>query len=165
MAITKNHISAIQRYTKFRNAKIVLICENNLAFTSSYAQKYALETPTAYKTIIMQESPNGKTGVPKTAYTSSMMIVDTASAFGAERIRFDKLLFTNDPNRLPHQMKKEMRDQMKRYSWVVDDSGKEVRVRATGKLGGAQDDLCIVTMMFCYWPIIFLNNPKYACVR
>jgi hypothetical protein len=135
----EDHIIRLRNYVKFKDARIILIPENQTGYFHTRIEECGANhynVMTLYQGGLSSKKP----GVCKTPFITADYV--TCALSNLDKVYFDKIIRTICPDYNTHVL--ELKTQMIRYE--RDEKGK-----ITGKTGGFNDDLCIAFLMFLYW--------------
>lgn len=126
-----------------------------------------------YRVITMREVKDGagwRSGVLKTQQSTRDMVKLMKSMLQLQRVRFSDEYMCVYPDQKTDKEKNMIQgliDQMEVYQFKFNKTGDAGKF--TGKIGGANDDLIVSTMMLPYWSMEFLDqlsrgtiNAKYG---
>lgn len=162
----RRHLERIRQNPHFgTNVPIWVIPENNLGLESSHIEKFVRKMRNVH---VYHEDDEERSGVRKTQQNTDDYQILMEDMLKKRRLYFDKQAFTVSkghakPNGDMTSIKTELRSQLERYHWEVkqarDSFGKR-RITMTGKMGGAQDDLYVSTVMLAFWPLAMRKEAR-----
>lgn len=152
----RNAVRLIRLDALLKNVPIVFIPENDPGSSTSHAP----EALAIFNDITsMHECTGRMPGVPKTDSITYYMHSKLYSILLEGCIYFyenmQSLSYTVE------EMQEKLYSQMGAYVWDVKEvrhNLDKVRVKLTGKRGGAQDDLLVTILMIPYWRLLFLES-------
>ncbi len=156
--MVKAHIRKLRENKRFERSKIILIPEN---MTGDFHSRIERKCTRERNCICFHEYNEAKSGVRKDGTKSAEYVMRMTDMLSAGLVKFDYEWFTNttNQNNTAQDIKEfvlgELMGEMLRYCY--DEKGK-----LTGKINGAQDDLCIGFMMLCYFGSVIEHSPMYA---
>lgn len=137
----------------YPGVRIWFVPENNLGLEGSHLEKMVRKVP-LLDTYYEQEG--GRAGVRKSGLNTSDYQITMEDMLIKENVRFSNNFFTVSKGFTEASILKETQSQLERYHWEVEPIGNpsngKFRTHITGKMGGAQDDICIAMCMLAYWP-------------
>jgi len=157
--LVRRHIEKLLERDHLKNSRIVFIPENNMGLESAHLDTMVRDIPQVETFWETERRP----GVCKTAAVTRQYQFLMNNALSQKSMRIDQDLFTVTRERCPEDMLSMLQDQLLRYHWerkkAVDNFGRD-RYTITGKIGNAQDDLLISTMMVIYWGRVISRDPR-----
>lgn len=142
----------------FRDTPIVYCVESAPKMFAEAVAEYADEIARSQRAdiICMNESTDGRPGVPKTA-GNTMIMSEVAQRFMEnDAVRFSAACATSCESIV--QERKKLFDQLEKYARQIDEKTKKVRI--DGKVGGANDDYAVAFAMQGYWYKWFWDSPN-----
>lgn len=144
------HYRKILEHPQFKRSRLVFIPENDLGMEHHHLSTMVKELPNVQ---VFWETPK-KPGINKTNPVTGEYRFLLMNCLMQSAIKFDRDLMTISREQTPQSMLNLAQAQMLQYHWSVKKSeipGVKDRVKLTGKVGNAQDDLLIAMMMVMYW--------------
>lgn len=142
----------------FRHAPIVYCVESAPKMFAEAVAEYADEIARTQQANIlcMNESSDGRPGVPKTAQ-NTMIMSEVAQRFMENNaVRFSTACCTSSGS--VAEERKKLFGQLQKYARKIDE--KTGKVRIDGKDGGANDDYAVAFVMQGYWYKWFWDSPN-----
>ena len=138
----------------------MVIAENNLGFESSHIAEHVRGMPNV--SVFSEDVEGVRDGVRKTHQNTDDYQRCVNDKLRKRLCFFDRDVFTTSKahekiNGDCTSIKKELRNQLERYHWEVQEAkdgfGKR-KIVMTGKMGGSMDDLYVAFAMLLFWGII-----------
>jgi len=149
----------LMEHRHLRSSRIIFIPENNMGLESAHLDTMVRDMP-GVETFWEKDT---RAGVCKTATVTRDYQFLLNHGLSQNALRFDEDVFTITREKDVGAVLSMLQDQMLRYHWerkkAHDNHGKD-RYTITGKIGNAQDDLLISTMMVIYWGRIISRDPR-----
>jgi hypothetical protein len=161
-------VSALRcAHPAFRSAPIVYCVESAPKMFAEAVAEYADEIARTQNAniVCMNESSDGRPGVPKTAQNTMIMSEVSQRFMENNAIRFSASCTTSVEGSSVADERKKLLGQLQRYARKIDE--KTGKVRIDGKDGGANDDYAVAFVMQGYWYKWFWDstNERYASVK
>ena len=157
--LVRRHIERILERPHLKNSRIIFIPENNMGLESAHLDTMVRDIPQVETFWETERKP----GVNKTAAVTRQYQFLMNNALSQRGMRIDQDVFTVTREKRPKDLLDMLQDQLLRYHWerkkAVDNFGRD-RYTITGKIGNAQDDLLISTMMVIYWGRVISRDPR-----
>lgn len=137
---------------------MIFIPENNLGMEHHHLDSMVQDIP-GVETFWETEK---KPGISKTEKSTREYQFLLSNCLAQKGLLFDRDLFTCTKEKDVPSMMLMLEDQMSRFHWSVkkanDEMGKD-KVKLTGKIGNAQDDLLIAVAMVVYVGRMIIRDP------
>lgn len=161
-----NHIARIRLVPELTDATVVLALESNLGFECQHII-HMLQRKDVRRWLAMSEGANGSIGWLTTNERKEAMVMQLRSVLNvgccALWDRFFSLSYET-----PHEALIVARRQLEAFTILVEPSrtpfGKP-RKTYTGKIGGAQDDLCVALQLALTACRCFYSSERYQSYR
>ena len=157
--LVRRHIEKLLEMDHIKSSRIVFIPENNMGLESAHLDTMVRDIP-QIETFWETER---RAGVCKTAAVTRQYQFLMNNALSQRGMRIDQDAFTVTREKTVDDMLDLLQDQLLRYHWerkkAADNFGRD-RYTITGKIGNAQDDLLISTMMVIYWGRVISRDPR-----
>ena len=161
------HIRRLRQHEHYQTVPIWVIPENNLGLESSHIEKFVTRLPGVR---VYHEQEEARAGVRKSQQNTDDYQILFEDMLKKRRMFFAYDLFTVSKGHAKKNgdttsITNELRDQLERYHWEIkqaNDAFGKRRITMTGKMGGAQDDLYISTVMLAFWPKVMQTEARLA---
>ena len=154
------HFEKLRSLPFLRVAPIVVIIESNMSWVLSTRIADLLSVYQPIKFLREDPTAHGRVGIWCTNSIKEMMRLETNTKLMQTAVSFLQPMVSLTPD-----ISNEICGQLNKYKYVFkqpNDSFGKVRRALTGKGFNANDDLCIVFQMLCFWPKSYYDQPQRA---
>jgi hypothetical protein len=158
-----DHIMAFKKKKYTKNARVVIMVENNLGFESYHIERFINRTK-ARKFCCFLTDKDQKVGLRTTNPIKESMWHKFKTFLEEDAVYVWDELVTMNPKFKPKQMLKQLKDELNQYKVLIElpkTIFQETKRTFSGKMGGAVDDLSVTIQLNALWHAEFWG-PKYS---
>lgn len=151
--LLKAHIEALRKHSRFRDAWIIFIPENNLGHEADH-MAFMIRP---YRKIYTLTEKNGRIGVCTTAVRKELYAMETVKYLCQESIKFYEHLIVANPGGDTNEKQRVMddfREQLMSFKRIIVHPQRGFslpKIHYSGKSKGGRDDLVMCLMMCIYF--------------
>ena len=158
-----DHIMAFRNHQYTKNARIVIMVENNLGFESFHIERFINRTKARNNCCFLTDKDQ-KVGLRTTNPIKESMWHKFKTFLEEDAVFVWEEIVSVNSNYTSKEMLKQLREELNNYKVMIElpkTVFQETKRTFTGKLGGAIDDLSVTVQLNALWHSEFYT-PKYS---